>query len=135
MLAKRWSAIALLASVLLSFCPSVGNPAENKAAKPAPLAPAVPQEQCATLRAKELTESARAAATPTEPTKVLRVLPGGAAAKIEIPVVAPANSVYCARFLDRDRPLRVLTAIPGTAEKAGSTTVALEVQIGRASCR
>lgn len=123
---RRLSAIVLLTGSLLCFAYSTGGSAEAKPAKPAP--PALPpQEQCRVLSATQLADSARAASTPTEPTKILRVLPGGAVAKIELPVVTPANSVYCARFLDSDRPLRVLTAIPGTAEKAGTTALTLEV--------
>jgi len=124
MLVGRWSAIVLLTALLLWFGHSVGNPAENKSAKPAP---APPQEQCMTLPAKQAADSAGAASIPTEPTKILRVLAGGAIARVEIPVVAPANSVYCARFLEEGRSPRVLAAIPGTGEKTGTTAVTLEV--------
>lgn len=115
---------SILIRLTVVFVCFMRAPAESMEPESAPVSS---QSQCAALPVQQLTEKARAASTPTEPTKQLRVLPGGAVTKVEIPVVAPVNSVYCARFIEGDRQVRVITMIPGTGDKAGTTALALEV--------
>jgi len=54
-------------------------------------------------------------------------LPGGAPATIEIPAVAEKSSVYCARLVEDNGTVGVITVIPGTGQKAGTTALTLEV--------
>lgn len=85
---------------------------------------APPPEQCLAISAQQLVEKARTAQKPTQLTSKLSVLPGGAATTVEIVAVAEKDSVYCARFVEDNAPVRVVTAI-SSADKNTSLTLDL----------
>jgi hypothetical protein len=84
-------------------------------------------DDCRKIKTAELTKAARAAPLTTQLRR--HVLPGGVIAKAHIPLEAPKDQVFCARFVDGDQHLRVVSVTPGE-KKEGSTSdtvISLEV--------
>ncbi|MGZ6292057.1 MAG: hypothetical protein ACXWMK_07710, partial [Syntrophales bacterium] len=96
-----------------------------------PSSSALAQEQCSALSAQQLVYRASVATTVTQLTSKLRVLPGGDVAKVEIPAIAPGNSVYCAKFIEGNATVRVITAISTGGQKTDLTLGMPDIGFGR----
>jgi hypothetical protein len=118
---RRSASTVLGVVVAISFVLGPGESVQVQNAAP------TAAKQCQALSAQELADKARGAAKTAELPDKFRFLPGGTPITVEISAVAEKNSVYCAKFLEDDREVRVIKSIPGTGQKTGTTEVTLEV--------
>lgn len=79
------------------------------------------QKQCQGVSIQQLADKARAARTRTQLKGKLSVLPGGGVATVDIPKVVKGNSVYCAKFVEGNSYVRVVTAISGAGQETALT--------------
>ncbi len=81
-------------------------------------------DQCSALSAEQIVSASSSAPTITHLQLKSSVLPGGSVTSVEIPSVMPGKSSYCARFVEKNESVTVVSAITTGGQK---TTLTIKV--------